>query len=265
MPTVQDKNTIQSFFAEHGYYLAQKVFSPGELDILRSDFDRIVNQIASSNENVNARWESKENDKIDGGKPTVVYHTHNVHQYSAVWAKAMYQEKFINVAKSILGEDIVLHHTKLFQKPPANGAPFPTHQDWPYFPTKHDSMIAGVIHISQATDEMGCFRIFPGSHKLGRIENSDGQKDCPLLEKYPINQAIALEAEPGDVVFFHYFTLHGSLPNVSKNTRKTVLVQMYSGNDQVESADHQNLHYNDRLMLSGWNSKMKRSVAGNER
>ena len=53
-------------------------------------------------------------------------------------------------------------------KAPESGSPFPLHQDWSYFLTRRDSMIAAVIHVSEATDEMGCLRVVPGSHRLGR-------------------------------------------------------------------------------------------------
>ncbi len=58
--------------------------------------------------------------------------------------------KFLDIAEQILGPDIILHHTKLFQKPQGKGAPFPMHQDWQYFPTVKDTMIAGIIHVSEA-------------------------------------------------------------------------------------------------------------------
>jgi ectoine hydroxylase-related dioxygenase (phytanoyl-CoA dioxygenase family) len=80
-----------------------------------------------------------------------------------------------------------------------------------------------------------------------------------LLKQYPIENATPLEAEPGDVVLFHYFTLHGSMPNRSSETRKTVLVQMHAGNDRVEEG---NAHPNERLVLSGWNHFATRNLAG---
>jgi ectoine hydroxylase-related dioxygenase (phytanoyl-CoA dioxygenase family) len=134
------------------------------------------------------------------------------------------------------------------------------HQDWSYFPSINDSMLAGVIHVSKATDEMGCLRVVPGSHKLGRVKDSGGQGATvsELQEKYPIEKALVVEAEPGDVVFFHYFTLHGSMPNRSDKIRKTVLVQLHRGDDRIEDG---NLHPNERLTLQGWNSQITRSVA----
>ena len=245
-------------FAEDGYYIAKGVFSLAEVQLLEKEFDHIVDQILSSGEQVNARWGGPEMEKMETQK-LVVLHTHNVQQYSAAWAQALYQQKFLEVATAILGPDVVLHHTKLFQKPSEEGAPFPMHQDWTYFPTVRDSMIAGIIHVSNATDEMGCLRVYPGTHKLGRVADTSGQVESDVLDKHPLENAMPLEAEPGDVVFFHYFTLHGSMPNRSAKTRKTVLVQLYAGNDNVEEGIN---HPDERLVLAGWNHNITRNKAG---
>ncbi len=245
-------------FAEDGYFVAKGVFSPPEVKLLEQDFDRIVDQLVSSGEEINATWGGPEMEQMDASK-LIVIHTHNVQQFSGVWAKALFHERFLKVANDILGPDVLLHHTKLFQKPSEKGAPFPMHQDWDYFPTIKDSMIAGVIHVSKATDEMGCLRVYPGSHKLGRVTDTNGQVNSEVLAKHPLENAMPVEVEPGDVVFFHYFTLHGSMPNRSSEIRKTVLVQLHAGNDCVED---QIQHPNERLVLSGWNHYATRSRAG---
>jgi phytanoyl-CoA hydroxylase len=244
-------------FALDGFFVAKGVFNPSEVAELESDFDRIVAQLLSSGEQVNAKWSGPEMERLSN-QNQVVLHTHNVQQYSAAWTRALLHPKFIQVAKDILGPDVVLHHSKLFQKPSEEGAPFPMHQDWTYFPTVKDSMIAAIIHVSSATDQMGCLRVYPGSHQLGRVEGTSGQHESDLLSQYPLENAIPLEAEPGDVVFFHYFTLHGSMPNRSPKTRKTVLVQMYAGNDRVEDGI---AHPDEKLVLSGWNHHASRSRA----
>jgi len=256
-PTSFDVSGAHSAFEQDGYWLAKGVFSPQEVELLEQDFDRIVDQLQRSGEHINARWGGPEMERL-GAENMVVLHTHNVQQFSAVWSRALLQERFLEGARAILGEDIVLHHTKLFQKPSENGAPFPMHQDWDYFPTVKDTMIAGVIHVSNATDEMGCLRVYPGTHRLGRVQGTAGYLESELLAKFPIEGATPIEAEAGDVVFFHYFTIHGSMPNRSNKTRKTVLVQLHAGDDAVE--DHIQ-HPNERLVLSGFNVHASRNSA----
>lgn len=247
---------IASFYRERGYYHARGVFSAAEVSDLTAAYDRIVAQLLRSGDELNARWGNAEAMERLGAADSVVLHTNNVQQYSAAWMRALYQERFLAVARELLGEDVVLHHTKLFQKPPAVGAPFPMHQDWTYFPTAKDSMMAGIVHLSRATDEMGCLRVYPGSHEVGRLPDSNGQSASPSLAPYPIEGATPVEAEPGDVVFFNYLTLHGSLPNRSPETRKTVLVQLYAGDDVPDAGVD---HPDEKLVLSGWNHHAARS------
>lgn len=247
------------FFEQNGYYLARSVYPEASLRELEEDFDRIVAQLLSSGENVNARWKGGNVDSLDGGASTVI-HTHNVHRYSGRWLRAFTDERFLNVARSILGPDIVLHHSKLFQKPPREGAPFPMHQDWWYFPTKNDSMLAAVIFLGDADEKVGGFCVYPRSHKLGRLEQSSGLQPSAVLDQYPLSGATPISARRGDVLFFSYFTLHGSPPNRSDRVRKTVLVQMHRGDDHVLDNPQVN-HANEYLVLSGWNHHMTRAQA----
>jgi phytanoyl-CoA hydroxylase len=250
---------VAKIFARDGYYVAHGVYSDKMLLDLEEDFDRIVDQLKRSGENVNARWPGENVDALDGGASTII-HTHNVQRYSARWLRALQDDKFLGIAQSLLGPDIILHHTKLFQKPPRSGAPFPTHQDWSYFPTKHDTMIAATIFLSDADEDAGGMRVYPGSHKLGRLENSSGMQPSESLEPYPLARATPIDARRGDVLFFSYFTLHGSLPNRSDHPRKTVLVQLYSGNDYLLD-NSEVAHVNEQLVLAGWNQYMSRARA----
>jgi len=160
-------------------------------------------------------------------------------------------EKLLNLSESLMGPDIILHHTKLFLKPQKKGSAFPLHQDWSYFPTENNSMIAAVIHLSDSTEKMGRFRVIPESHKMGKIENSDGHSRVPEIhDNYTLDSAKPVEAKRGDVLFFHCCTIHGSMPNLSDKPRKTILIQLYSGKDKVID---NNQHTNVQLVLRGWN------------
>ncbi len=251
-------SAIKDFFQEHGYYHARGLFEPDEIATLQTDFDRIVTQLHQSDDIVDATWDGGETAKLSraGDK---IFHTHNVQKYSRAWLNAFLNERFLDVVEEMVGPDILLHHSKLFQKPAEAGSPFPMHQDWPYFPSEKDSMIAGIIHVSDATDEMGCLRVYPGSHRLGRIEGADGRRQNDVLDQYPIEDATIVEAKAGDVIFFHYFTLHGSMPNRSDKVRKTVLCQLYAGTDRIEDG---NAHPDERLVLRGWNHNISRAAAG---
>ena len=88
---------------------------------------------------------------------------------SAAFARLIVDERLTGVAADIIGPNVQLHHTKMFIKPPEKGSPFPMHQDAPFFPHDHHSMIAVIIHFDDAPLEKGCVRVVPGSHKLGLL------------------------------------------------------------------------------------------------
>ncbi|MBX3095524.1 MAG: phytanoyl-CoA dioxygenase family protein [Fimbriimonadaceae bacterium] len=253
---MSDLQHLSEQFNRDGFAVAKSVFSSEEVKVLEDEFDSIVRQLTASGEDVNARWRGEAMDKMSVSD-TVVLHTHNVQYYSSKWAQALFHPHFLAAATAILGPDIVLHHTKLFQKPAENGAPFPMHQDWSYFPSRGDTMVAAIIHVSQATDEMGCLRVVPGTHRLGRLNESSGS-DISMADRFPLVDAVPLEARPGDVVFFSYLTVHGSMPNRSDQIRKTVLVQMHAGDDELENSAG---HPYDRWVLAGRNPHMKRGAA----
>ena len=245
-----------SGFKEKGYCLEKNVFSSGSIERLSSEFDQIVSQLKKSGEKINASWGSELTKNIEQAE-TEVIHTHNVQSYSAEMLNMMQDESLLDIAEKLIGPDIILHHSKLFLKPPDKGSAFPLHQDWSYFPTEKCSMIAAVVHLTESDERMGCIRIVPGSHKLGQLEKTDGHTFVKgVHDRYRLEDADPITASPGDVVFFHCCSLHGSMQNVSKKPRKTILIQLYSGRDRVVDG---NRHTNVQLVLRGRNYFATRS------
>lgn len=139
------------------------------ISYLEKEFDKIVNQMNASNENINARWGSELTKTIEDPK-SMVLHTHNVQSYSQRMLNMAQDKHLLDVVESLIGPDIILHHTKLFLKPPKIGSAFPLHQEWSYFSTHSNSMITAVVHISKSKEDMVRIRLVKGSHKVGRVK-----------------------------------------------------------------------------------------------
>ena len=226
----------RSFFDENGYYLARGVFPPVEIAVLESEFDRIVQQL-------------RERDESNAWLNADIIETRNVQQYSGPWMAALLQKDFLDLVEELMGPNIVLNHTMLFEKlPTGKPCPFASHQDWSYLPTEMDTMIAAMIHLSPATERNGCLKVFPGSNKRGRMDGST-HVNSGFHAQFPLRDAKPIEAEPGDVTFFHYLTVHGSLANNAGDSRKVVLARMFSGKDRKEDPGQ----YIENLVLRGWN------------
>lgn len=264
-PVIQSSSSATSelaaHYAEHGYAIARGVVAGEALSELTRDFNRVVAQICAPGDRVNARWTSNVNDELDPERKTVVVHTHQIHEYAATWARFCFHPGFLDACAALLGEDIVLHHTKLFLKPAGIGAPFPPHQDWTYFPTRDDTMLAAVVALSDCDEDNGCIRVWPGSHRNGRMEQSNGNSQhsdhVSFAQRFPFSASVPAILAPGDVLFFSYLTVHGSLPNSGSRSRASVLFQLHSGSDTI---DPNNEHPNSQLVLRGWNHAMRRSL-----
>jgi hypothetical protein len=125
------------------------------------------------------------------------------------------------VLTQLIGPNVELHHTKMLVKPPENGAPFPMHQDYPYFPHERHTMLAASIHLDDTDEENGCLHVVPGSHSLGPLQTTGESKNLDT----PLEEGTALPCAAGDVLFFNYLTIHGSGVNRSTRTRRNVLFQ----------------------------------------
>jgi ectoine hydroxylase-related dioxygenase (phytanoyl-CoA dioxygenase family) len=236
----------KKFYDDNGYILVKGVFTRDEANALCAEAHALADRLTKIRD-IDATWDSVRSPS--NGKKTTILHCHDVQFQSAAFARMIVDPRFTSIAQSIIGPNVQLHHTKMFIKPPEKGSPFPMHQDYPYFPHAKNSMIAAVIHFDDAPLEKGCLRVYPGTHKLGRIEDH-GTRDHSLpREKYSVEKATPCPAEAGDVLFFSYLTVHGSGINESKEARTTVLVQMRDPLDPPTQAVH--LSRGQGMMLAG--------------
>ena len=257
MKTLDSPAAIARSFEEDGYYLARGVYSPEEVARLEAAFDRIVAQLLASGEPTNARWGGAEVAKL-GASDTVVLHTHNVQQYSAEWLRAFLHPGYLHYARAILGESVVLHHSKLFQKPAENGAPFPMHQDWGYFPSARDSMMAGDHPREPGDRRDGLPAGVPGLAPSRAYGGEHGaERQPPRRVPHRGRDAAGGRARGCGVLLVP----HG--PRLDAEPERPARARRCSPSSSRARTGSRTgwSHPNERLVLSGWNASMKRSDA----
>jgi len=236
------------FYREKGYLHLPGVFTPEEAALFRREAHALARRLVESHAPgvLGSGWGSAA--KVTN-LPRELLHCHNVQFHSALFSRLLVEPRFTDRIADLIGENIQLHHTKLFIKPPEKGAPFPMHQDHPYFPHERDTMMAAIIHFDDAPLEKGCVRVVPGSHKLGPLDHlNEGGHHLPV-ERFPVAEATPLPARAGDVLCFTYLTIHGSGVNTSSEARTTLLVQMRDPTDHPLAQVH--LSRGQGMMLRG--------------
>ncbi|MEM7271526.1 MAG: phytanoyl-CoA dioxygenase family protein [Actinomycetota bacterium] len=249
--TTSDQASIADGFRRDGFHLARGLFTPEEAATLRGEAHAIIDRLGRRYD-PNATWRSVDAAGVD---PDAVRlrHCHDAHLHSAAFTRALLDQRLVDLLALFLdGDDVQLHHNKLFVKPPREGAPFPFHQDWPFFPHHDDSLIAAIVHLDDAPADRGCLDLVAGSHLDGRRSHV-GQPDWHLPQDLvDIGSVTSVPARAGDVLFFSYLTVHGSGPNTSDNARTTWLIQVRRPDDLPEIDRHRSP--GQGTMLRGVNS-----------
>ncbi|MDP6053822.1 MAG: phytanoyl-CoA dioxygenase family protein [Candidatus Latescibacteria bacterium] len=241
-------DTELAFYRENGYLLAKGVFNREEAAVFREETHTLSRRLMSVSD-PSVRSEGWTSGSLVTDLPRELLHCHNVQFHSAVFSRLICDPRLTDRAADIIGANVQLHHTKMFIKPPERGAPFPMHQDYPYFPHENHTMIAATIHFDDAPIEKGCIRVVPGSFKNGPYEHiHEGGSHLPV-EEYPVAEATPCPAEAGDVLFFSYLTIHGSGLNTTNEPRTTLLVQMRDPSDRPLGLQH--LSRGQGMMLRG--------------
>lgn len=203
---------LTSGYARNGYGVVEGLLSAGEVAALIAESARVARHA-----------------DIDGD----VIAIHFPHKLSPLFRGTMRHPALDAVLRALIGLDIKSMQSMLFVKPP--GKPGQAwHQDEHFIPTRDRSLCGAWIALDDATIENGCLWVHPGSHKPGilyraaphgdsRFDASPECQDTP----YPREGGVAVEVKAGDVVFFHGYLLHRSLPNRSADKTRRALVVHY--------------------------------------
>jgi ectoine hydroxylase-related dioxygenase (phytanoyl-CoA dioxygenase family) len=149
-------------------------------------------------------------------------------------------EAYRILLEPLIGRDVKQIVQQLHWKPPgAKLTGYRFHQDLRFREKPDDfedivaSNVTTGLAIDPSTKENGCLEVIPGSHKrgyLGLSDQGDGQimKGLTAMEEIAAvgldpKSVVALELAPGDLAVWGLLTVHGSLPNHSRNDRAFAL------------------------------------------
>ena len=235
-------------YTEQGYLHVPDVFTSGQVAEMRGAVDAIVERAALAGRDQNHTWSGSWIDEEERAKLSLKGY-HDLQYHDACFTRALCHPNMTEVLAAVIGPNVQLHHSKMLVKPPERGAPFPMHQDYPYFPHTKHTVLAASVHLDDTDEENGCLYVVPGSHRLGALAASDGDDHHLDADEYPLERGTPVPAKAGDVLFFNYLTVHGSGVNHSTRTRRNVLFQYRDPTDLPRKAQHVN--WGQGLMVLG--------------
>lgn len=137
----------------------------------------------------------------------------------------------LDIVEQLIGPDILLFNVTYIIKEAGAASHVSWHQDLTYWGLSHDDQVSMWLALSPATDETGCMKMLPGSHRHGRIEHAPtDDKDNVLLQGQTVSgvneaDSVLCPLAPGEASFHHGWTLHASTPNQGNDRRIGLNIQ----------------------------------------
>jgi len=224
------------FFYENGYLGPFTLCSEEEMDQLRPEIERVLTEPS----------------KIYGFVTPRDHHLDN-----AAIADLIQRPAAVDRLAQLMGPDLLVWRTQIFNKPPSAGVEFTWHQASSYLteqgfkPTLEPESLSELfqvttwIAVDKATLENGCLQVVPGSHREIRTirPGQGGFGHARIQLEYDIDpeKVVNFECRPGQFVIFTERLVHGSQPNTSDKRRlgmafRTILPNVKCYRDQKTHA-----------------------------
>jgi len=159
----------------------------------------------------------------------------NVHYISTVLDQVCHNSKILDSVESIIGKNILVGGTTLFIKDPDNKGFVSWHQDAKYIGFEPHNWVTAWLAVTEASEENGCMRMWPGTHKEKiRVHKDTFNKNNLLtrgqtIQDIKITDTVPNILKPGQLSLHHPMIVHGSGPNKSNNRRIGFVIQSYIG------------------------------------
>jgi len=246
------------FFQREGYFIADNVFAPEDLEPLRQDLaaaiDEKIDELRVGGKltrthaglSLEQRLTRIYGDDAANGE-AVMQHLEGL-RGGGFKGRSMFDlithPKLMQAVAGLVGPEIVASSVyRIRPKIPGVGRGIvPWHQDSGYFAQRCDGhlILTCWIPLVDANVQNGCMEVLPRSHRTGILEHHTGGnahflviKDEDLPSDTP--EKVIAETPRGGVVFMTNLTAHCSTPNFSDTIRWSVDLR-YQGGDVPNNA-----------------------------
>ncbi|MDP6954207.1 MAG: phytanoyl-CoA dioxygenase family protein, partial [Alphaproteobacteria bacterium] len=134
--------------------------------------------------------------------------------------------RMVAAAQQVLGPDLLVWSAALFIKEPQSPHIVSWHQDLTYWGLDDAEEITCWVALSPATEESGCMRFVPGSHRKRAVPHIDTFADNNLLTRgqeiaVDVDEAetVLAELQTGQMSMHHGHMFHASGPNTTQDRR----------------------------------------------
>ncbi len=227
------KEDVAEFHAR-GFHVARGVFDEGELALLCTGYDYILELAARADlpedvlKGINGDVHIHLQPPRDMPRAEAVRYLRKVQwpaRLHSAFEAIRTSAKFPALLEPLIGTSLKQYINQINFKLPGSAIDFPWHQDvrpTPAFSDQVNTYVQTIIAVDEATEESGCIYIVPGSHRFGDLKAkryAAGQ----IEEHVDVGSAVPCLVQPGDVLLFTPYTVHGSKSNTGQRPRRSYI------------------------------------------
>lgn len=165
----------------------------------------------------------------------------HMHRWDEVSLGFLLDRRIANCLQAFLEEEPLAVQTMLYFKPPgARGQAL--HQDQYFLRVQPGQCMAAWMALDPCDEANGCMQVVPGSHKYHLLcaEKADTSQSFTDVS-VPLPDGLkptSVLMQPGDVLFFNGFVIHGSFPNTTHDRFRRSLIGHYISANAEKVADY---------------------------
>ena len=221
-----------AFMTREGYFVARGLLSRAEVDEILDAFMTLNadGPVAGLSEIVGGRGAYTPEDPLSFYPRMMQPHTHPELPVGPLAKRYLLDPRLHGYLKTFIEAEPVGVQTMFYFKPPkARGQEL--HQDNYYLRVKPGTCVAAWIALDPADAENGGMQVVPGSQDMEIVCPEEADASTSFTTDYvrpPAGlEAVHVDLDPGDVLFFNGSIIHGSTPNTSESRFRRSLICHY--------------------------------------
>ena len=211
-------------FQRTGFLVVQNILTPDELAAMRRRTDEIARGELPEGSRIIRRVEPA----VERGEMTTDTYASSLRKMvflardDDVFQAHAFRPRIVEYIQALLGPDLTLYQDQLFMKQPGVGSRNRYHQDQPagFHIDPPDLLVTCWTALDDSTEENGCLRYLPGSHRQGALSKEQEATYEARAAGGPLPGEVPLVLPAGGCGFHHGWLLHASDANRSDKMRR---------------------------------------------
>jgi ectoine hydroxylase-related dioxygenase (phytanoyl-CoA dioxygenase family) len=212
-------------FHEQGFLIFENVLEPDELEAMRRRAELIASGALPEDSGIKRQVEpGVARGEMDAAtfELSLRKMTGLALAHDSVFEAHARRARLVEIIASLLGPELTLYQDQLFMKAPRVGSRQPYHQDQPagFYIDPPEALVTIWTGLDESTEENGCLRYLPGSHKLGPLSKEQRAEWEAKALAGELKDEVPLVLPPGGCGVHHGWLLHASNVNTSEKRRR---------------------------------------------